>query len=207
MLALLVRHGQTDANLARAFLGRRDPPLNAVGRAEAEALARTLAGRPVAAVYGSDLRRAWETAEIVAAAVGAPLVAEPGLREMDIGLLDGLAVDEGVQRFPEFFTSWRRRAGACRMPGGETLREVRERAWEVLATRAAQHDGETAAFVTHAFVVLALVCKVLGLPLDRFRGLHVSTGSVTVLRIAAPRPRLVAFNVRPQDGWDEGYFR
>jgi 2,3-bisphosphoglycerate-dependent phosphoglycerate mutase len=201
VLALLVRHGQTDANLVRAFLGRRVPPLNEVGRAEAAALGRGLAGRRVAAVYASDLTRAWETAQAVAAATGAPLAAEPGLREMDIGLLDGLGVDEGTARFPEVFERWRRRAGSCRMPEGETLREVRDRAWAVLARHAAHHERETAAFVTHTFVVLAIVCKVLGLPLDRFRGLHVGTGSVTVVRLDGGHPRLVALNVRPEGGW------
>jgi probable phosphoglycerate mutase len=203
VLALLVRHGQTDANRERAFLGRRDPPLNAVGRAEAEALGGALRGRGLAAVYASDLRRAWETAEAVAAAAGLPVQDEVGLREMDIGLLDGLSVPEGRARFPEFFATWGRRAGGCRLPGGETLREVRDRAWEVLTRRAPAHDGQTVAFVTHTFVVLALVCKVLGLPLDRFRGLQVGTGSVTVVRLDPPRGRLVALNVRPGDLWSE----
>jgi len=205
VLALLVRHGQTDANRERAFLGRRDPPLNAVGRAEAEALGASLRDRGLSAVYASDLRRAWQTAQAVATAAGAPLHAEPGLREMDIGELDGLYVAEGRERFPEFFATWTRRAGGCRMPGGETLREVRDRAWEVLAARAPGHEGQTVAFVTHTFVVLALVCKVLGLPLDRFRGLQVGTGSVTVVRLDAPRPRLVALNVRPIDLWAEWF--
>lgn len=216
MLALLVRHGQTDANRERAFLGRRDPPLNETGRAEAAALGRAIAagldGRPVAAVRASDQRRAWETAEIIAQTIGGgetelPVTPEPALREMDIGDLDGLAVDEGIARYPEFFARWRQRAGGCRMPGGETLREVRERAWRVLEADAAAHPDEACVFVTHTFVLLSLLCKVLGLPLDRFRGLHVSTGTLSVVRLGGERPRLISVNVRPEVGWSEGYFR
>lgn len=211
VLALLVRHGQTDANLARAFLGRRDPPLNAAGRREAEAIATALrkstAAPGLVGVHASDLVRAWETAEIIGQATGAPLVAEPDLREMDIGRLDGLSVDEGRERYPDFFAEWRRSAGRCRMPGGETLQEVRERAWSVLTAQAERHPSREVVFVTHTFVVLAIVCKVLGLPLDRFRGLHVGTGSLTVVRFGAARPCLLAMNVRPDGGWSEGYFR
>ena len=207
MLALLIRHGETDENRARLFLGQRDPALNERGREQAAAVGERLEGRPVSAIYASDLVRASETASIVAARIGAPVHPEPALREMNVGELDGLPVEEGIARFPDFFTEWRARPARCRMPGGESLKEVQERAWTALETHAAHHGRETVGFVTHTFVVLTLVCKVLGVPLDRFRRLFLHTGALTVVRVGEGRPTLLAFNVLPDGGWYEGSFR
>ena len=208
MLAVLIRHGETDANTQPRFLGgRSDPSLNARGREQARSLARFFADLPAAAVYASPLRRASETAAAVAEAVGRPVIAEPALREMDLGELEGLAVAEGWTRYPEMAAAWRRQPSRARMPGGETLREVQARAWARLTARAREHDGETVVFVTHTFVLLAVVGEVLGLPLDRFRRLYVDTGGVAVARLGGRRPSLVAMNVRPDGRWGARGFR
>lgn len=207
MLALLIRHGETDDNRARCFLGQRDPALNERGRAQAASMAGLLAGKSVEAIYSSDLRRAAETAAIIGERVKESVRTEPALRELDVGLLDGLGIEEGLARFPAFFAEWRARPGRCRMPEGESLHELRERAWSALLTHAERHPTGTVVFVTHTFVVLVLVCKVLGLPLDRFRRLYLHTGALTVVRIGEGRPSLLAFDVRADGGWYGGSFR
>lgn len=98
---LLARHGETDWNRTGRFQGHADPPLNDAGRAQARELADRLRDTPFDAVYTSDLRRAHETAEIVAASHGVPVVADPGLREVDIGSWSGLTRAEVEQRFPD----------------------------------------------------------------------------------------------------------
>ena len=98
---LLVRHGETDWNLERRWQGHIDRPLNDVGRAQARALADRLDSEPFAAVYSSDLARARETAEIVAAAHGLPVHLDPRLREADVGEWSGLTADEIERRYPE----------------------------------------------------------------------------------------------------------
>ncbi len=97
---LLARHGETDWNRTGRFQGHADPPLNDAGRAQARELADRLRDTPFDAVYTSDLRRAHQTAEIVAASHGVPVVADPGLREVDIGSWSGLTRAEVEQRFP-----------------------------------------------------------------------------------------------------------
>src|SRR5919204_5528893 len=98
---LLVRHGETDWNVQQRWQGHQDPPLNALGREQARALAEALAGEGIDAVYTSDLRRARETAEIVAARLGVEVRPLPDLREIDVGTWSGLTMDEIRTRWPE----------------------------------------------------------------------------------------------------------
>ena len=107
---LLVRHGETDWNAARRIQGSTDIPLNDTGRAQARATATGLAER-MAEQYGgvrpivvsSDLSRAHETAQIIAAELGTDVAhAYPQLRERSYGVAEGLTVDEYRARFGEF---------------------------------------------------------------------------------------------------------
>ncbi len=91
---LLARHAETDWNRDRRYQGHADPPLNEAGRRQAQRLADELAGQPIDAVYTSDLRRASETAEIVASRLGLPVETEVSLREIDVGSWQGLTRQE-----------------------------------------------------------------------------------------------------------------
>ena len=98
---LVARHGETDWNREGRWQGWADPPLNDTGRAQARRLAEELRETAFDAVYASDLRRAFETAEILAAPHAVPVVADAGLREIDIGSWSGLTRAEIDARFPE----------------------------------------------------------------------------------------------------------
>ena len=87
---LLVRHGETDWNAERRWQGHADVPLNDRGREQARALADSLADERIDAIYTSDLSRARDTADIVGARVGVPIVVDPALREIDVGSREGL---------------------------------------------------------------------------------------------------------------------
>ena len=106
---LLARHGETEWNRDGRYQGWADPPLNAAGFAQARTLADQLRSTPFDAVYSSDLRRAQETAEIVAGPHGVPVIVDPGLREVNVGAWSGLTRAEVERRFPD-----------GERPGGET---------------------------------------------------------------------------------------
>ncbi len=98
---LLARHGETDWNREGRLQGHADPPLNDRGREQARELALRLAGVGLDAIYASDLRRALETAEVVAAAHALPVTRDAGLREIDVGSWSGLTREKIEERFPE----------------------------------------------------------------------------------------------------------
>jgi broad specificity phosphatase PhoE len=153
-LLILARHGETDWNRDGIWQGHGDPPLNELGRRQAAALSERLANVAIDALYSSDLRRALETAEIVAAARGIPVTAEPELREMDVGSWSGLTTDEIEQRFP-----------GMTHHDGESREAFDARAVGVLHRIAEAHEGASVLAVTHGGVVRALQRQLFGEPL------------------------------------------
>jgi len=142
---LLARHGETDWNREGRFQGHADPPLNAAGRAQAEELAMRLASTQFDAVYSSDLLRAHETAEILAASQGVPVIADAGLREVDVGSWSGLTRTEIAVRFPE-----------AEHHDGETREEHLARVLAAVERIAHAHPDERVLIVSHGGSLRAL---------------------------------------------------
>jgi probable phosphoglycerate mutase len=145
----VLRHGRTGHNLAGRIQGQLDIGLDAVGLAQAAAVADVLAEAAPYAVISSDLSRALVTAEAVGARAGVEVRVDVRLREIALGTWQGLTVEEARQRFPDEHAAWV--AGEDkRRGGGETYREAAERATACLReTMAAAPDGATLIAVTH----------------------------------------------------------
>jgi broad specificity phosphatase PhoE len=145
---ILARHGETDWNRENRFQGHADPPLNRLGRRQSAELAASLAGEDLARVYTSPLRRAAETAEIVARALGLELEEVEALREIDVGWWSGLTRDEVSERFPEEYARWLGRAPHG-YEGGETYDELAARVVPALRMLAERHPSAGILVVTH----------------------------------------------------------
>jgi broad specificity phosphatase PhoE len=157
---LLLRHGETDWNLGNRFQGHADPPLNETGRVQARALSATLAGRPFAALYSSPLRRAFETAEIVAEPHGLRPAAAEGLREVDVGAWQGLTRAEVEERFPAQFERWL--SFGQGWEDGESYEQMSRRVVATLFEIAGRHEGETVLVVTHGGPIRAAIAAAQG---------------------------------------------
>jgi len=129
----LARHGETDANAEGRVQGSLDPPLNERGRAQADTLADEVAALRPAALYTSDLRRAYETAEIVGERVGLALTVDERLAESRRGAWEGRLLREIEREEPELWAEWRAAGGDFRFPGGESLAEHSARVEAALA--------------------------------------------------------------------------
>ena len=201
MRLLLIRHGETAHNAEQLALGQADVPLTERGRAQAQAIAQAYAvardDGPIAAVYSSPLQRAINTARPLAEALGLPVQIEPGLIEMDIGEVEGKTFAELREQYPDFMRLWLSDSMAgARMPGGETLAEVQERAWASVEAIRGRRANETVAAVTHNFVILTILCRVLGLPLAQFRRLRHDLGAVSALELTPERQAVLRLNDR-----------
>lgn len=163
---ILVRHGLTDANASRRFLGHGDPPLNAEGLRQARRLARRLARRRVLAIASSDLERCRQTAAVIAAPHGLAVHTDPRLREIHFGAVEGLTYAEAEARFPGAVGRvWSDPEGHA-FPGGEGLPELRRRVWEAVRAFAARIEGEgrqgVGVVVTHGGPIRAVLSALWG---------------------------------------------
>jgi broad specificity phosphatase PhoE len=158
---LLARHGETDWNRENRFQGHADPPLNETGRAQAAELAAALVNEPLAAVYSSPLRRAFETAQIVAAPHGLEPVPVGALREVDVGSWQGLTRAEIEERFPEQFARWLDYEQGWE--DGESYDEMGQRVLAALLELAATHEGERILAVSHGGPVRAAYAAAHGI--------------------------------------------
>jgi probable phosphoglycerate mutase len=179
---LLVRHGETDSNAERRIQGQTNTPLNARGRQQAQALADRLAGEPITAVYSSDLDRARETAEILAARLDLPVVVDPALRERHFGSWEGRTIDELEERWPGAWARWRN--------GNEGEGDVEDhlalaaRIRDAISRLAAAHPGERILVVAHGGAMRVILMDAAGLDYPLGRNEQRRIGNCDVSRLS-----------------------
>jgi probable phosphoglycerate mutase len=191
MLLYAIRHGETDWNLQGRIQGQLDVPLNALGRAQAQAAARALAaelaGRRPTALLASDLERAYSTAQAIGTALGGlPAQVELRLRERRFGIFQGLSFDEVEARHPEAHRQWRERVPGFAPPGGgESLESVHARVAAVLADCVRWYGDDDEAvviLVAHGGVLDSVYRLAHGIGLDAPRGWRLSNCTLNRLR-------------------------
>jgi broad specificity phosphatase PhoE len=183
---LLARHGQSVSNAVRRFQGVQDIALSELGERQAEALGAALVHRRIAAIYASPLQRARRTAEIVAAATGAPLEPVEDLRELSLGEWEGCTVEEVRARPGDPYTCWVRDPVGAMPPGGEPLAEVQRRVLRAIAAIERAHpNGDDVLVVCHGGVISAYLAHCLALPLSSIWRLTLSNCSIS--EVAPPR--------------------
>ena len=165
---LLVRHGETDWNREKIFRGVYDVPLNDNGRHQAGLAAEALGSQVIDAGYTSPLSRAAETASIVLEPHNIHAKLHDGLHDFNYGDWTGKAEVEVARGWPEEHAAWIAHPHEARIPGGDTLKEVFERAFAAMEEVARNHDGQTIALFAHRVVNKLLILGALGLTLDRF---------------------------------------
>jgi alpha-ribazole phosphatase len=163
---IIVRHGETDWNTEGRYQGQSDVPLNANGLAQAEALAGQLRGESYTAIYSSDLARASQTAEALAAESGVPVHYDPRLREIDQGEWEGLLLPEIEARYAEAFKRRRLDPLTARPPGGESVGQVRQRVLEVIDEIRREYPNDTVVIVSHGLAIALIKVHLARLPVE-----------------------------------------
>lgn len=162
---VLVRHGQTDWNAEQRAQGHADVPLNALGHAQAGTVAPVLAAFGPSRLWSSDLARALQTAEHIAAAAGLEIEPDARLREYDVGKRSGLTLTEFQAFFPEEYAAWLADDEGVLVPGEETTQQVRDRVVPALRDcLASLEPGETGIVVLHGACLKVGLMSLLGWP-------------------------------------------
>lgn len=167
----LVRHGTTDYNEEFRFQGILDIPLNKLGLAQGALLTGYFADIPIDLAVTSPLIRARQTLDFMLGARkgSVPVVVEPNLHEINLGVLDGRPVAECNILFPQFQEDYLHHPGRLRCPGGETSKEVYDRVKEAILRIVAQHPGRTIAAASHGFAIQTWLNYASGIPAEDMR--------------------------------------
>jgi probable phosphoglycerate mutase len=191
----IARHAETEWNRVRRIQGGgSNTPLNETGLKQVRCLAGRLANEKLEAIITSPLGRARVTAEAISHEHGLKIELEPALREIEAGELEGRFVAEVGGGLGLLLTAVSDN-GLPRLPGGESLADVRQRAWKVIETLVKRFPNGEVLIVTHYFVILSLVCRVLGLSESDIRKFRLNTGSLSMIEVdPGGMAKLVVFN-------------
>ena len=189
MILLLVRHGVTQYNTDRIFMGHDPVPLSATGRQQVERLAGRLGGLLPTRMVSSDILRARQSAEILSERLGLPFETSTELREVDVGRAKGFAYRDAADRWPEVFDP----AGEARFPGGESFADVADRATAYLRSSVLDDPGRVLV-VAHGGVVRGVAARLLRLPLRSVADFLIDNASLSIFRVENGVANLVTWN-------------
>jgi 2,3-bisphosphoglycerate-dependent phosphoglycerate mutase len=181
----LVRHGETDWNAAGRVQGHTPTELNDRGRQQAREIGRRLKGRDFAAVWSSDLPRAYQTADLIVASAGLrhPVERSADLRERSFGKYEGMTTPEiGAARTALGLAQTGDLADWTGMPGVESNEGLWERISAELRRISAGNEGKDVMVVTHGGVISRLVYRVMGIPDGVPRRFPLSNGIVAIVQ-------------------------
>lgn len=159
---VLIRHGQSEGNAAGRFGGHTATPLSARGRREAELTARALATEKFAAIYTSDLPRAVATAEPLAQLTKLKPELTDAFRERSVGVMEGLTFEEAADLHPEQYQALLRRDLDHVLLGGESYRQLLDRASRKLDEAIEKYRGGRIAIFTHTGTICILALHLMG---------------------------------------------
>lgn len=166
----LMRHGEVANGGEKRYNGHIDVDITAKGVEQMHRLAGLLDGKPVAAVYSSDLIRSVKGARIISERLGLAPLQKPTLRERSVGRWEGMTAEEIQEQYPAEFRAWRADLLNYRPPGGECLQDVRDRILPEYRSIVAAHGGKEIAMLLHGGVNRVILAEALGLPpLNLFR--------------------------------------
>lgn len=195
MRLILVRHGQTASNRDRIIQGcGSDSGLSQRGREQAERTASLLGKQKIDTIYSSPLKRAVDTAQAIAQSCQLEVNVAPGLKEIDAGELEGVSLDNMGEQHLDPWREWMRGNTSLPLPGGESLEELQRRAWREIERIMERHRDETVVVVSHLMVILAIICRAIGIDLRHALHLRQDPAGISIVEISAQGNSLLLFN-------------
>ena len=179
----LVRHGETEWNAERRIQGQIDIGLNETGQRQAVAAGRWLQRAGIVALYSSDLKRAWTTAQAIGAAIGLVPTPAPEMRERRYGVFEGLTYDEAKEKYPDGYGAFEGRNADYAFENGESLKAMFARVTGKLQQIAAAHPGQSVVVVLHGGVLDVINRFVRGNPLEMPRDFLIPNAGINWISV------------------------
>jgi broad specificity phosphatase PhoE len=190
---ILARHGETVWNVEKVYRGRTDVNLDEVGIKQAELLGKHLSDWELEAIYSSPLRRALDTANIIARYQKIGIHIDEGLIDFDYGEWQSLSEQRVKNLYPTLHNEWHNNPHKVRMPGGESLEDVKKRAIKVVDDVLSEYQGSVL-LVSHRVVNKVLICSLLGLGNSYFWNIKQDVGGITIFNYVDGRFILTKHN-------------
>jgi len=190
---ILARHGETVWNVEKIYRGRADVNLDEVGIKQAELLGKYLSNWKLEAIYSSPLKRALDTANIVARYQKIGVHVAEGLIDFDYGEWQSLPEEEAKRLYPTLHNEWHNNPHKVKMPGGESLEDVRKRAVAIVNDVLPKYQGSIL-LVSHRVVNKVLICSLLGLDNSHFWNINLDVGGITIFNYVDGRFVLTRHN-------------
>lgn len=187
MRCYLIRHGEILSNVKKVYAGTSQESLTEKGEEQVRALAERLKGRGIRILYASPLRRAVQTADILAGYLRVPVIIEKELKEIVLGPLEGLSYEQIKERFPEIWKRWTQAPAELKIEGMETLEEVQKRIVTLLKRWQQKHEDETFAAVTHLAVIRCLLLYTMERSLNDYRKIEIPNATAFVFEVNKKR--------------------
>jgi broad specificity phosphatase PhoE len=178
----LVRHGQTAWNREEIFRGRTDVPLDETGLKQAELAGQYFKGMEIHAIYSSPLSRALQTAQRIAQFHNLQVEPLEGILDMSFGNWESHPHQEIRKIDSETYRQWVESPQLVRLPGGESLDDIRGRAMVALGEVIQKHQDQTIVLVSHRVVCKVLICAILGLDNSHFWQIAQDTTAINLIQ-------------------------
>jgi len=176
---ILIRHSETDYNLESRYCGYSNLPLNNKGIWQAQRLSVRLKDIKIDRVYSSDLKRAYQTAEIIFKNNSIERMAD--FREMNFGIFEGLKYEDIIKKHPKLYRNWINDPMKIKIPNGEGLKDLSKRVKERLSSILSKYEDKTLALVTHGGPIRIILCDVLKYNLKMFWQMEQEVGALNII--------------------------
>jgi probable phosphoglycerate mutase len=180
---IVIRHGETEWNIQNRFQGHLDSKLTPPGIKQAEAIADALKGESYDMIYSSDLERARQTAEIIASRLNMKVHAEKDLREINLGVMQGLKKDEFITKYPEVISKYHANPDYV-IPGGESKLQLYKRVTGILGKIIKKHKGHSILLIAHGGVLDCIIRHTFDIPLNKERNFSLFNAGINRFAIA-----------------------
>jgi broad specificity phosphatase PhoE len=191
---LLVRHGVTDYNSSRKFLGFTNADLSTEGLRQVEKLRDRLTKEKIDAIYSSDLKRAISSAEVISSGHKTEIIRCPELREINYGVTECLTFEEIKKQYPELAEAIHNFSPNLSFPGGESLQELIARTLKFLNRLNLQAPEQKILIVAHGGPMRTLLCDLLGVGQSYWRTFRLDNASLSIIDTYPERAILSLLN-------------